>query len=55
MPDQADPQVTYNFIEKELKQVADLCGEKKVVMGKINKYAAHMFACKTVSQSQCMV
>lgn len=45
MPDQADPQVTYNFIEKELKQVADLCGEK-VVMGKINKYAAHMLLAK---------
>jgi hypothetical protein len=45
LPEQADPQITFNWIEKELKSIADLC-PTKVEMGKINKYAAHMLLAK---------
>ena len=45
LPEQADPQITFNWIEKELKSIADLC-PAKVEMGKINKYAAHMLLAK---------
>lgn len=45
MPDQADPQETFNWIESELKEVADLC-PSEIEMGKINKYAAHMLLAK---------
>ena len=45
MPDQADPQVTFSWIERELKAVVDLC-PSKIEMGKINKYAVHMLLAK---------
>lgn len=44
-PEQAEPSVTYNWIEKELKECASLC-PSDVEMGKINKYAAHMLLAK---------
>ena len=40
-PKQADPQVTYKWIESELKDVAEQCGED-VSLGKLSKYAAYM-------------
>lgn len=45
MPEQADPQVTFSWIERELKAVVDLC-PSKIEMGKINKYAVHMLLAK---------
>lgn len=45
LPEQAEPQVTFNWIERELKAVADQC-PSKVEMGKINKYAVHMLLAK---------
>ena len=45
LPEQADPKVTFNWIERELKAVADQC-PSKVEMGKINKYAVHMLLAK---------
>ena len=44
-PEQADPTVTYNWIENELKEVADNCGEE-ISLGKFNKYAAYMLLAK---------
>ncbi|GAA6529654.1 MAG: RagB/SusD family nutrient uptake outer membrane protein [Prevotella sp.] len=44
-PTQAAPATTFNWIEKELKDVADQC-PSKIEMGKINKYAAHMLLAK---------
>ncbi len=44
-PEQEDPQKTFNWIERELKEVADQCPDK-VEMGKINKWAAHMILAK---------
>ncbi len=44
-PEQEDPQKTFSWIEKELKEVADKC-PSKIEMGKINKYAAHMLLAK---------
>ncbi|MBM6992481.1 MAG: RagB/SusD family nutrient uptake outer membrane protein [Prevotella sp.] len=45
LPDQADPKTTFDWIESELKAVADEC-PSKVEMGKINKYAVHMLLAK---------
>ena len=45
MPDQADPKVTFDWLEQELKAVVDQC-PTKVEMGKINKYAVHMLLAK---------
>jgi hypothetical protein len=45
LPEQETPENTFNWIEKELKEVADLC-PSTVEMGKINKYAAHMLLAK---------
>lgn len=45
LPEQADPKVTFNWIERELKAVAVQC-PSKVEMGKINKYAVHMLLAK---------
>lgn len=40
-PDQAAPDVTYKWIEKELLEVAELLPER-VALGQMNKYAAYM-------------
>ena len=40
-PEQAAPEVTYQWIERELKDVAEHCGED-VSLGKLSKYAAYM-------------
>lgn len=45
LPSQEAPENTFNWIEKELKEVADEC-PSTVEMGKINKYAAHMLLAK---------
>ena len=45
LPEQADPQLVFSWIERELKAVADFC-PSKVEMGKINTYAAHMVLAK---------
>lgn len=45
MPEQATPQETFNWLESELKEVADKC-PSDVGLGKINKYAAHMLLAK---------
>lgn len=45
LPSQEAPEKTFNWIEKELKEVADEC-PSTVEMGKINKYAAHMLLAK---------
>lgn len=45
MPEQADPQVTFSWIERELEAVVNLC-PSKIEMGKINKYAVHMLLAK---------
>ncbi len=45
LPEQSDPQETFDWIESELLEVADLC-PTEVEMGKINTYAAHMLLAK---------
>lgn len=42
---QATPQETFNFIEKELTECADLCSSE-VSLGSMNKYAAYMLLAK---------
>ena len=45
MPEQEDPETVFDFIESELLEVAEDCGET-VEMGKLNKYAVYMILAK---------
>lgn len=45
LPDQSKPEDTFNWIESELKEVADVCPDA-AELGKMNKYAAHMLLAK---------
>lgn len=45
LPEQAQPEVTYNYIMKELDAVMDIL-PTDVEMGKFNQYAAHMLKAK---------
>lgn len=45
LPEQAKPQDTFDFLVKELNEIADDCGTT-IEMGKLNKYAIHMILAK---------
>lgn len=45
LPEQSKPEATFAWIEKELLEVADNCGES-VEFGKLNKYTAYMILAK---------
>lgn len=45
LPEQADPQVTFDFIVSELTDIKGKCGDK-VEMGKINNFAVNMILAK---------